>query len=102
MDQQAAREVTADYDFLRDKCAKADSKSPRHAHDSFPEPNPKQMLTNPTGWITAILLPTAARRSHPWLFHLGGVGLIPLGLLDNSLIPIPGTMVVATIVLSAQ
>ncbi len=37
-----------------------------------------------------------------WLFHLGGVGLIPLGLLDNSPIPLPGIMDVATIVLSAR
>jgi membrane protein YqaA with SNARE-associated domain len=37
-----------------------------------------------------------------WLFHLGGLGLIPLGLLDNSPIPLPGIMDVATIVLSAR
>jgi len=37
-----------------------------------------------------------------WLFHLGGLGLIPLGLLDNSPIPIPGIMDVATIVMSAR
>jgi len=34
--------------------------------------------------------------------HLGGFGLIPLGLLDNSIIPIPGTMDAVTIVLSAR
>ena len=37
-----------------------------------------------------------------WLFHLGGIGLIPLGLLDNSPVPLPGIMDVATIVLSAR
>jgi membrane protein YqaA with SNARE-associated domain len=37
-----------------------------------------------------------------WLIHLGGLGLIPLGLLDNSLIPLPGTLDVATIVLAAS
>ncbi len=37
-----------------------------------------------------------------WLFHLGGLGLIPLGLLDNSPIPLPGIMDVATIVLAAR
>jgi membrane protein YqaA with SNARE-associated domain len=37
-----------------------------------------------------------------WLFHLGGLGLIPLGLLDNSPIPVPGIMDVATIVMSAR
>ncbi len=36
------------------------------------------------------------------MFHLGGIGLVPLGLLDNSPIPIPGAMDVATIVLSAR
>jgi membrane protein YqaA with SNARE-associated domain len=36
------------------------------------------------------------------MFHLGGLGLIPLGLLDNSPLPIPGAMDVATLVLSAR
>jgi membrane protein YqaA with SNARE-associated domain len=36
------------------------------------------------------------------MFHLGGLGLIPLGLLDNSPIPLPGAMDVATILLSAR
>ena len=37
-----------------------------------------------------------------WIAQLGGVGLIPLGLLDASLVPIPGSMDVLTIVLSAR
>jgi membrane protein YqaA with SNARE-associated domain len=37
-----------------------------------------------------------------WLFHLGGLGLIPLGLLDNSPVPLPGIMDVATILFSAR
>src|ERR1700732_3488953 len=37
-----------------------------------------------------------------WLLHLGGIGLIPLGLIDSSVIPIPGSMDVATILLSAR
>ena len=37
-----------------------------------------------------------------WLFRLGGLGLIPLGLLDNSPIPLPGVMDVATILFSAR
>ena len=37
-----------------------------------------------------------------WLLHLGGIGLIPLGLLDSSLVPIPGSMDFATILLSAR
>jgi len=54
------------------------------------------------GHAIAALLPTTAGRLRLWLFHLGGLGLIPLGVLDNSLIPLPGTMDVATIVLSAR
>ena len=50
----------------------------------------------------AALLPTAVRSMRRWLFHLGGLGLIPLGLLDNSPIPVPGIMDVATIVMSAR
>ena len=50
----------------------------------------------------AAFLPSAARSVRRWLFHLGGLGLIPLGLLDNSLIPLPGIMDVATIVLAAR
>jgi hypothetical protein len=45
------------------------------------------------------LLPTAAQSVRRWLYHLGGLGLIPLGLLDNSPIPLPGAMDVATILL---
>jgi membrane protein YqaA with SNARE-associated domain len=37
-----------------------------------------------------------------WLFHLGGIGLIPLGLLDNSGLPLPGSMDIAVILLSAR
>ena len=55
-----------------------------------------------TGHVIAALLPTAARSLRRWLFHLGGLGLIPLGLLDNSPLPIPGAMDVATILLSAR
>jgi membrane protein YqaA with SNARE-associated domain len=55
-----------------------------------------------TSHVIAALLPTAARSVRRWLFHLGGIGLIPLGLLDNSPIPLPGAMDVATIVLSAR
>ena len=55
-----------------------------------------------TGHVIAAVLPAAVRSMRRWLFHLGGVGLIPLGLLDNSLIPMPGIMDVATIVLSAR
>jgi membrane protein YqaA with SNARE-associated domain len=40
-------------------------------------------------------------RSWNWLLHLGGPGLIALGLLDNSVIPIPGGMDLGVILLSA-
>lgn len=36
------------------------------------------------------------------MYQLGGVGLIPLGLLDSSVIPLPGSMDVLTIVLSER
>jgi membrane protein YqaA with SNARE-associated domain len=55
-----------------------------------------------SGELIAASLPTALRSVRHWLFHLGGLGLIPLGLLDNSPIPLPGIMDVATILMSAR
>jgi membrane protein YqaA with SNARE-associated domain len=55
-----------------------------------------------TGHLIAALLPLAVRNMRRWLFQFGGIGLIPLGILDNSFIPIPGILGVATIVLSAR
>jgi membrane protein YqaA with SNARE-associated domain len=37
-----------------------------------------------------------------WLRHLGGVGLVLLGLADNSVVPMPGSMDVLTILLAAR
>jgi membrane protein YqaA with SNARE-associated domain len=37
-----------------------------------------------------------------WLRHLGGPGLILLALLDNSVVPVPGSMDALTIVLAAN
>jgi membrane protein YqaA with SNARE-associated domain len=54
------------------------------------------------GDLIAASLPVALRSMRHWLFHLGGLGLIPLGLLDNSPIPLPGIMDVATILFSAR
>ena len=54
------------------------------------------------GHVIGVLQPTVVRSVRRWLFHLGGLGLIPLGLLDSSVIPLPGTMDVAMIVLSAR
>ena len=52
--------------------------------------------------LMAAVKPSAARSVRRWLIHLGGVGLIPLGILDNSLIPLPGSVDVATIILSSR
>ncbi|MGC2419832.1 MAG: VTT domain-containing protein [Candidatus Acidiferrales bacterium] len=52
--------------------------------------------------VMAALKPSAARSVRRWLVHLGGVGLIPLGILDNSLIPLPGSVDVATIIFSSR
>jgi membrane protein YqaA with SNARE-associated domain len=37
-----------------------------------------------------------------WIYQLGGLGFIPLGILDNSVIPLPGSMDVLTVFLSAR
>jgi membrane protein YqaA with SNARE-associated domain len=52
--------------------------------------------------ILAAATPTVAHNVRHWIFQLGGVGLIPLGLLDSSVIPLPGSMDVLTIVLAAR
>lgn len=52
--------------------------------------------------IVAIVAPAVARSMRRWIFHLGGLGFIPLGLLDGSVIPLPGSMDVLKIVLSAR
>jgi membrane protein YqaA with SNARE-associated domain len=54
------------------------------------------------GHVIAAAVPTALRTLRHWMFHLGGIGLIPLGLLDNSPIPLPGIMDVATILLAGR
>jgi membrane protein YqaA with SNARE-associated domain len=46
--------------------------------------------------------PTVAHSVRRWIYHLGALGLIPLGLIDSSVIPIPGSMDVLTIVLAAR
>ena len=55
-----------------------------------------------TRQILAIVAPTLARSVRRWIFHLGGLGFIPLGLLDSSVIPLPGSMDILTIILSAR
>ncbi len=52
--------------------------------------------------LDAIQHHTFSRRLLLWLGHLGGPGLILLGILDNSVVPVPGSMDVLTIVLAAN
>jgi membrane protein YqaA with SNARE-associated domain len=52
--------------------------------------------------IIAASSPPAAKVFSRWVYHLGGLGFIPLGLLDSSVIPVPGSMDILTIVLSAR
>jgi len=52
-----------------------------------------------------LIPPLAVFQASPtltWLFRLGGPGLILLGLADNSVIPLPGSMDVLTIYLAAR
>lgn len=51
---------------------------------------------------TAAISLSVAKIFSRWVYHLGGLGFIPLGLLDSSVIPVPGSMDVLTIVLAAR
>jgi membrane protein YqaA with SNARE-associated domain len=52
--------------------------------------------------LLAILVVVSKKHALRWLIHLGGPGLILLGLADNSLIPLPGSTDVVTILLAAH
>jgi len=52
--------------------------------------------------LLAIVLLASKKSAVRWLVHLGGPGLILLGLADNSLIPLPGSTDVVTILLAAH
>jgi membrane protein YqaA with SNARE-associated domain len=52
--------------------------------------------------ILAFAVPGVAQSMRRWIFRLGGLGFIPLGILDSSVIPLPGSMDVLTIILSAR
>jgi len=52
--------------------------------------------------LLALLLISPTRKMMRWFLHLGGIGLIPLGLIDSSVIPLPGSMDFATILLAAR
>ncbi|HEY6467193.1 MAG TPA: VTT domain-containing protein [Candidatus Acidoferrales bacterium] len=45
---------------------------------------------------------SASHKFLHWMFRLGGLGLIPLGIIDNSVIPVAGSMDVVTVLLCAQ
>jgi membrane protein DedA with SNARE-associated domain len=49
-----------------------------------------------------ILAADVGSRLGRWFFHLGGLGFIPLGLIDASFFPVPGSMDLLTVILSAQ
>jgi membrane protein YqaA with SNARE-associated domain len=46
--------------------------------------------------------PSAEHAVRHWFFHLGGPGLILLGIIDSSVIPVPGSVDAMTIILSAH
>jgi len=52
--------------------------------------------------LLAIVLLASKKSTLRWLIHLGGPGLILLGLADNSLIPMPGSTDAVTILLAAH
>jgi membrane protein DedA with SNARE-associated domain len=52
--------------------------------------------------LPAIILLASKKSALRWLIHLGGPGLILLGIADNSLIPLPGSTDVVTILLAAH
>jgi membrane protein YqaA with SNARE-associated domain len=52
--------------------------------------------------LLAIILLVSKKSALRWLIHLGGPGLILLGLADNSLVPLPGSVDVVTILLAAH
>src|SRR5580698_2012818 len=55
-----------------------------------------------TRLLVAAAKPTLEHSVRRWLVHLGALGFIPLGLLDSSIVPLPGSMDVLTIILAAR
>jgi membrane protein YqaA with SNARE-associated domain len=55
-----------------------------------------------TPLLIAAAKPTLEHSMRRWLVHLGALGFIPLGLIDSSIIPLPGSMDVLTIILAAR
>ena len=56
------------------------------------------MMVKPLASLTLL----TGRSVRHWLVQLGGVGLIPLGILDGSLLPLPGSLDIATIFLASR
>ena len=52
--------------------------------------------------LLSIIVLVSQRSAMRWLIHLGGPSLILLGLADNSLIPMPGSTDVVTVLLAAH
>ena len=52
--------------------------------------------------MPAILLLASKKSTLRWLIHLGGPSLILMGLVDNSVIPLPGGTDIVTILLAAH
>jgi len=52
--------------------------------------------------LSSLILAAKPAAAWTWLIHLGGLGLILLAFVDNSVIPLPGSMDLLTIVLSAR
>src|SRR3984957_12690404 len=52
--------------------------------------------------LIAAAKPTLEHSMRRWLIHLGALGFLPLGLIDSSIIPLPGSMDVLTIILAAR
>ncbi|MGC2517446.1 MAG: VTT domain-containing protein [Terriglobales bacterium] len=52
--------------------------------------------------LPAIVLLASKKSALRWLIHLGGPSLILLGLVDNSVIPLPGSTDIVTILLAAH
>src|SRR5271157_6024473 len=52
--------------------------------------------------LLAIVLLVSKKSALRWLIHLGGPSLILLGLVDNSVIPLPGSTDVVTVLLAAH
>lgn len=55
-----------------------------------------------TRLLIAAAKPTLEHGMRRWLVHLGALGFIPLGFIDSSIIPLPGSMDVLTIILAAR